>query len=265
MRARVLTAMLMAAIVIGVLLRLPPTAGDVLVTLVILLGALEWSALLRTAASLKAAFVAVVALCLWMVWPLTSSAATLQPLLWLTLLWWLSALLWILFAPQRAPRVAVAAAGILTLVPAWAAILVLRNGRPDGGTWTLFGLAMIVAADTGAFFVGRSFGRLRLARQVSPGKTWEGVIGGVSLTALVGVAGARFFDLDPIAFLPVALAVAAFAVVGDLMESLIKRSAGVKDSGTLVPGHGGVLDRIDSLTAAAPVLLLGLHWFGVYP
>ena len=264
MRARVLTAALMAAIVIGVLLRLPPSAGDVLVTLVMLLGALEWSALLRAAAPLKATYVAMVALCLWLIWPLTSSAAALQPLLWLALLWWLVALAWIMFAPQRAPRVAMAAAGLLALVPAWAAIIVLRNGRPDGGTWTLFGLAMIVAADTGAFFAGRRFGRLRLAARVSPGKTWEGVIGGVLLTALVGVLGSRVLHVDALTFLPVALAVAAFAVIGDLIESLIKRSAGVKDSGTLVPGHGGVLDRIDSLTAAAPILLLGLYWLGVY-
>ncbi len=126
---------------------------------------------------------------------------------------------------------------------------------------------LVWAADIGAFFVGRKFGRLRLAPHVSPGKTWEGVLGGMIASAIVAVLGswwfARTFPIPLAQFLPLCLAVVAFSIVGDLTESLLKRFAGVKDSGSLFPGHGGVMDRIDSVTGAAPVLLLGLLMLGI--
>jgi phosphatidate cytidylyltransferase len=110
---------------------------------------------------------------------------------------------------------------------------------------------------------GRSFGRVRLAPRVSPGKTWEGALGGFALALLVGLWGAAWFGYPAGTFVGVCAAAAAFSVVGDLTESMLKRHAGIKDSGSLFPGHGGVLDRIDSVTAGAPVLLLGLGQFGV--
>jgi phosphatidate cytidylyltransferase len=123
-------------------------------------------------------------------------------------------------------------------------------------------LSLVAAADIGAYFTGRRFGRTKLAPQVSPGKTWEGVLGGavaVSVVALLWI----WMGLFAWRFLVVALAVFAASVVGDLTESLFKRGAGLKDSGSILPGHGGILDRIDSLTAAAPVYVLGLHWIGI--
>jgi phosphatidate cytidylyltransferase len=113
------------------------------------------------------------------------------------------------------------------------------------------------------FFAGRRFGRLRLAPAVSPGKTWEGVLGGFAASALLAIAGSEWFGVPVPAFLPLCLAAVAFSVIGDLTESLLKRFAGLKDSGTLFPGHGGVMDRIDSVTGAAPVLLFGLTVLGV--
>jgi phosphatidate cytidylyltransferase len=121
-------------------------------------------------------------------------------------------------------------------------------------------LLLVGAADIGAFFAGRTFGRLKLAPRVSPAKTWEGVLGGLAAAALVAAAGARLFDLPRVAFLSLCLGVALISVVGDLTESMFKRHAGLKDSGSVFPGHGGVLDRIDSVTAAAPLFLLGLRW-----
>jgi len=118
-------------------------------------------------------------------------------------------------------------------------------------------------ADIGAFFSGRMFGRLRLAPEVSPGKTWEGLLGGVTVSALVAIIGSRWFQVPLAVFLPLCLAAVGFSVVGDLTESLLKRFAGMKDSGSIFPGHGGVMDRIDSITGAAPVLLLGLSLLGV--
>jgi phosphatidate cytidylyltransferase len=139
----------------------------------------------------------------------------------------------------------------------------LRLALPHGAQWVLFALVLVWVADIGAFFFGRRFGRVRLAPEVSPGKTWEGVLGGIALSALVAIAGSLWFHVPLAAFLPLCLTAVAFSIIGDLTESLLKRFAGVKDSGRVFPGHGGVMDRIDSLTGAAPVLLLGLTLLGV--
>jgi len=168
-----------------------------------------------------------------------------------------------MFAPRRVSPWAAAAAGVLALVPSWLALVRLRLTLPDGAQWVLFALVLVWVADIGAFFFGRLFGRIRLAPTVSPGKTWEGLLGGVAVSMLVAIIGSRWFQVPLAAFLPLCLAAVGFSVVGDLTESLLKRSAGVKDSGSVFPGHGGVMDRIDSITGAAPVLLLGLSLLGV--
>jgi phosphatidate cytidylyltransferase len=179
------------------------------------------------------------------------------------LIWWIAALAWIVLAPQRVSRWTAGVAGILALVPAWLALVQLRLSEPSGAQWMLFALVLVWVADIGAFFCGRSFGRRRLAPQVSPGKTWEGVWGAFAVSVLVAIAGGRWFQVPLAVFVPLCLTAVAFSIVGDLTESLLKRYAGVKDSGSIFPGHGGVMDRIDSLTGAAPVLLLGLTVLGV--
>jgi phosphatidate cytidylyltransferase len=121
----------------------------------------------------------------------------------------------------------------------------------------------VFAADIGAYFAGHRFGRVKLAPQVSPGKTWEGLIGGVLLAALTSGAGGLLVGLPPGVMVPVGLGVSALSVVGDLTESMFKRSVGAKDSGHLIPGHGGVLDRIDGITAAMPFFALALSWLGL--
>jgi phosphatidate cytidylyltransferase len=170
-----------------------------------------------------------------------------------------------MFAPRLVSSSAAAIAGILALVPAWLALAKMRGDSQVGAEWVLFTLVLVQVADIGAFFVGRRFGRHRLAPNVSPGKTWEGVIGGLIASALVAVFGSIRFGIPLLQFLPLCLAAVAFSIVGDLTESLLKRFAGLKDSGRLFPGHGGVMDRIDSVTAAAPVLLFGLQFIGGTP
>jgi phosphatidate cytidylyltransferase len=124
-------------------------------------------------------------------------------------------------------------------------------------------LGTTFAADIGAYFAGRRFGRVRLAPQVSPGKTWEGLFGGLLLATLTSVGGGLLVGVPPASMIPVGLGVAALSVVGDLTESMFKRSVGAKDSGHLIPGHGGVLDRLDSITAALPLFALALSWLGL--
>ena len=129
----------------------------------------------------------------------------------------------------------------------------------------MFTLILVFAADIGAYFGGRLFGRVKLAPQVSPGKTWEGVLGGMVLSGAWALGGSLWFHLPWVTFVPLCAAAVAFSIVGDLTESMLKRFAGLKDSGSLLPGHGGMMDRIDSITAAAPVLFFGLTLMGVVP
>jgi phosphatidate cytidylyltransferase len=139
----------------------------------------------------------------------------------------------------------------------------MRMDLPRGEEWILFAFMLVWMADIGGYFFGRRLGRTKLAPHVSPGKTWEGALGGLVLSVVVAIAGAVWFALPVERFLPLCLAVVAFSIVGDLTESLLKRYAGMKDSGSVFPGHGGVMDRIDSVTAAAPLLYFGLTTLGV--
>jgi phosphatidate cytidylyltransferase len=196
-------------------------------------------------------------------------------LLILTCLWWLLVLNWIRtypdgFGEDNPPRWVKAGAGLLVIPGTIAAVMLLHGAEgPEhhGPLRLLFAFFLVWAADVGAYFAGRAFGRRKLAPKVSPGKTWEGVYGGVALALVVAaIAGTWLFELQGVRWLPFLLlcvAVVLYSIVGDLGESLLKREAGAKDSGTLLPGHGGLLDRIDSLLAALPAMALGLRWLGL--
>ncbi|HET8552018.1 MAG TPA: phosphatidate cytidylyltransferase [Gammaproteobacteria bacterium] len=147
--------------------------------------------------------------------------------------------------------------GLLTLVPAWEAVVGLR-GMADGTARLFFLLLLIWVADSGAYAAGRLWGRRRLAPRISPGKTWEGVAGGLISAAIAGVGGGLYFGWPLQYFVPICILTAIFSIIGDLSESLFKRLIGIKDSGNIFPGHGGVLDRFDSLSAAAPVFYVCL-------
>jgi phosphatidate cytidylyltransferase len=193
-----------------------------------------------------------------------------------TCFWWLVMLRWIAIYPRgfgatHPPRWVKAGAGLMVVAGTIAAVTLLHGAPapPDapghfGSLRLLFALALIWAADVGAYFAGRAMGRHKLAPLVSPGKTWEGVGGGLALSLVIAlVAGVWLFHLTATAWLPFLLlcvAVVLFSIVGDLGESLLKRQAGAKDSGTILPGHGGMLDRVDSLLAALPALAVGLKW-----
>ena len=263
LRKRIITAVVLAVLFLGVLLFLPPFATVLVLTALVLAGAREWSAFLRpSATSMRVGYVVLVAALLPAAWYATSGSDVRQLILVLALVWWLVALGWIIFAPHNVTSWSAGVAGLLALVPAWLALLWLLD-LPHGAQWVLFTLLLVWSADIGAYFAGHRFGRTRLAPEVSPGKTWEGVIGGVALSAVVAVVGSAWFALALHTFVPLCLAAVGFSIVGDLTESLLKRFAGVKDSGTLFPGHGGVMDRIDSVTSAAPVLFFGLTMLGV--
>ena len=264
MGTRILTALVLASVLIGVVLFGPAWAGRTLFGLFIAGGAWEWSAFLgATTRAARLAFVLLVALAASGARVLLADVGGFTLLMQLSACWWVGALLWMWVAPQRMSAWSTALAGVLVLAPTWVALTRMVEMWPRGSQWALFVLAVAFAADTGAYFAGRAFGRVKLAPQISPGKTWEGVLGGMAVAAAAGFAGSRWFGLPPGRFLPLCLVGAAFSVVGDLTESMFKRANGLKDSGRLFPGHGGVLDRVDSVLAAAPIMSLGLLWLGV--
>ncbi|HDJ86539.1 MAG TPA: phosphatidate cytidylyltransferase [Chromatiales bacterium] len=239
----------------------------------VLAGAWEWSGLTNLGGRLGRIFyVMLVSLALLGGWWLVQRRAGTMGVLIVALAWWSAvAMALIRYRPYarrdgrtRPGRAAASAlAGILTLVPAWTALVALHHSGSDGPEWLLYLLGLVWVADSGAYFVGRRRGRVKLAPRLSPGKTREGLYGALIASAAFAAAGAAAFGLSPreaLVFTGLSLVTVLYSVVGDLFESMIKRRAGVKDSGSLLPGHGGVLDRVDSLSAAAPIFLLGLLW-----
>ncbi|KPK53661.1 MAG: hypothetical protein AMJ63_05655 [Myxococcales bacterium SG8_38_1] len=259
LKERVITALIAVAVLLLVLFVLPQTAAQIVIGLLILAGAWEWSGFLGSrSTALRAGYVILIAVLMglnsWL-------APHINGLLFqVALVWWVCALVWTFFYPTPIPAAVRWIAGVLVLLPLYNALIVLYLASPA----VLLGALLIVwAADTGAFVAGKLFGRVKLAPQISPGKTWEGVIGGLLTVAVLAAAGGWFFDVRIDVLVPFCLAIACASVVGDLTVSMFKRTSGLKDSGTLFPGHGGVLDRVDSVAAAAPLFALGIGWTGL--
>jgi phosphatidate cytidylyltransferase len=277
---RIASAVVLAPLAIASLLWLPTHWLALVLAVVMMAGLWEWtllagidSPLARTAYLLANALVMAA-----LAWGSRGSQDELAPLKAVCVLgaaWWLVVPLWLgrfefASAPSALSRAAKLLAGSLSVIPAWCAAVYLHHQGPPkaawdlfpltlGARWTLFAVAIIWAADTGAYFVGSRFGKRKLAPRISPGKSWEGLFGGLAASALLAVAcmpGLHVAWPKLPQFLVLVVATVAISVVGDLFESLFKRHAGVKDSSDLIPGHGGILDRIDSLLAALPVFVV---------
>ena len=266
LRARIATALLLAAVVIVVLVYLPPSVAAVLISVAVFFAGWEWAgfAKLRSVAA-RLAYASAIVIVLAAAEMLARDPAWLLLLLRAAALWWLVAFAWLALRARAGGPVAAGIVGFLVLVPAGLGLGHLVELRPNGQLLLLYLLVLIAAADVGAYFGGRTWGRRKLAPHVSPGKTWEGFACGMLAASAVGVLGTLLFEVPFWPWLFLCVLVALVSVVGDLTESMFKRHVGLKDSGTLLPGHGGVLDRIDSLTAAAPTFLLGLLVLGMQP
>lgn len=280
-RTRVLTALAMTPFAIAGILLLPTPWLAAVSAVLFLVGLWEWFKLAEIDDSLARTVLLVANLLLMvaLAWgsrtPSGGSLVLFELAVVIGVLWWLLACLWLKhyeFASDHDThaRAFKLAASTLAVVPAWCALALLHASEPNGHRWLLVALAVVWAGDTGAYFVGRRYGGKwfkghRLAPRISPNKSVEGLLGGIACALPVGLLVAWFAGATPAQLPWVALVVlltVLASVVGDLFESLLKRHIGVKDSGDLLPGHGGVLDRIDAVLAALPVFALGKLWLG---
>ncbi len=276
LKQRVITALILAPLILALIFLATSPVFAGLLGVVFLLGLWEWTRMAGVRGrGLRALCLVACAIVFALLWQVCRS-----PWWWLPvtagLAWWLLVLVWLRnnrwgSEPTSAHALVKLVAGVLVVVPAWCALVVMHGdmaGHTDGRGhwWVLFFACIVVAADIGAYSAGRRWGRVKLAPRLSPGKTREGVYGALVSSGVVGLVGGWLLDVPPArlpAIVALALLTVLFSVVGDLFESLIKRHAGVKDSGALFPGHGGVFDRMDSIVAALPVFVLGRFLLGL--
>jgi phosphatidate cytidylyltransferase len=258
--SRVLTAMLLLMVFVPAVLWAPAWLWAILMAAVIGMAAYEWARLSHfptLAARAYTVLLALGALTLPRVldanWPMFQTGLIVVAIAF----WLLVAPLWLLARWRGEQRVVRAVVGGVLLLPTWAALLYLHARGPG----VLLGVMAIVwIADTAAYLTGRRFGRHKLAPAISPGKTWEGVAGAIAALALYASALSLLAGMPLLSLVFAVSGLLYMSVLGDLFESWIKRVSGMKDSGTVLPGHGGVLDRIDALTSTLPIATGLLMW-----
>ncbi|QJQ95035.1 MULTISPECIES: phosphatidate cytidylyltransferase [Halomonadaceae] len=263
LRQRIITALWLAPLTLIGLFVLEGGAFALFTGLVVVLGAWEWANLAGIEAPrLRLGYALGLAALMLSMW-LSGAALSIWPL-WLAVLVWLCNLYWVVHYPDRQTQwgasVRRLALGVAVLLPCWVGFQWLRG---SGAEWLLFVLLLVWSADSGAYFAGRAYGKRKLAPRVSPGKSMEGVVGGLVAVTLLALIFGVWQNLgvgQGLALVVITWIVTLASVLGDLFESMLKRFRGIKDSSALLPGHGGVLDRIDSLTAAIPLFALLTLW-----
>ncbi|MBK1720926.1 phosphatidate cytidylyltransferase [Thiocystis violacea] len=265
LRRRAITAFSLGPLVIAAVLLLPTPGFALFLSVVLLIAAWEWCGLSGiTRVVHRIAYSGVVAVCLAILWLAPDWQLALMAV---SAIWWFAQAVRLMRTREVSvvvePRPWQLLVGLLVLLAPWAALMSLHRMPAIGPGLVLFLLVLIWTADSLAYFVGKRWGRAKLAPAVSPGKTRVGVYGALAGAGLCGLLFSWVLSLDlphTLLALMVCGVAALISVVGDLYESLLKRQRNLKDSSQLLPGHGGLLDRIDSLTAAAPVFALGMAW-----
>lgn len=271
LRARILTAVILLAGLLAAMFWLPVIGWIVLVGVLLAVAAWEWAGLARTGRLVQGVYaVAIAGAGIWAGLNVGVESGWVFGRSWIfiaaAVFWVVLAPLWLWGRPAFATPAIPLLAGVVVLVPNAAAMVALRGHSP---VLLLAVMAVVWISDTAAYFAGHRFGRRKLAPAISPGKTWEGVYGALAAVTVyamgwIAIAGGtlptplRQAALGELWFVLLLLGLAAAGIVGDLLESQMKRQAGVKDSGTVLPGHGGVLDRIDALLPVLPMAALVL-------
>ncbi len=263
LKQRIATALILIPLVIWGIFSLSDTGFAALLGGFVMLGAWEWTRICEIKNTvLRIIYLLVFSCCMYFLWK-SNDPDLIRLVLQLSITWWVVAI-WLLLAYSRGrdvlrgQRIIKALTGFVLLLPAFAALVSLRSDSDFGPAYVMLLLLLIWTADSAAYFSGRKFGRNKLLPKVSPGKSWEGVFGALIASILLAVVAAFYFELPLLNFVFLSIVITAISIVGDLTESLFKRQVNIKDSGVLLPGHGGMLDRIDSLTSAAPFFLAGM-------
>lgn len=274
LKLRIITALVLVPLMIWVIFGLELPYMAIALGVIAVLAAWEWSRLAQLESMiLRGLFCVLVGASLWLVWRQNLNEAVIRQLLMVSVLWWVMSFAWLahpgsMKGPSAAVTVIKLMVGLVVLVPMWAAMVYLHE-LSDQGAWALLYIfALNWVADSGAYFTGKAWGRRKLAPSISPGKTIEGALGAVALAVPYIVVCAWLFGLDRpdfIKFVVISILLVPVSIAGDLFESLLKRQSGIKDSGNILPGHGGILDRIDSLTSTVPLFLAALLYFSVTP
>ena len=271
LRSRIITALILAPLAILAVLKLPSMAFALLFGLVLCYGIWEWTRVIGVHNQGLRIFVValnggLMAALLWL-----NLGHWLLPIAWIGVAWWCLAVFWLRsyeFGAEPTTRnlEIKLLVGSVMVVPAWVSAWLIHRSPNDGPWWTLFVLMLIWVADISAYFAGRRFGKHKLAPRISPGKTREGVYGALAGTVLFTAIAGWVIEPIPVGhglLILLATVTVLFSIVGDLFESLIKRQSHLKDSGSLLPGHGGMLDRIDSVLAALPIFVCGRYLIGL--
>ncbi|GAA6134417.1 phosphatidate cytidylyltransferase [Oceaniserpentilla sp. 4NH20-0058] len=273
LKLRILTALVLAPLMIGGVFFLPLEQFKLFIGFIVTVGAWEWANL--SGIKIQVGRVAYAGLLAGLIYAVELSDMVQEvELLYAAFIWWLVAFLLVAVHPKLkaywSSSVVRMVMGLFILIPMWVGFVQIKS-YPFNDYLIMFVMLVVWGADVGAYFAGRIFGKRKLAVTVSPGKTWEGVFGGLMVTILIAFAGGRLLEHATemtlngsqwLLLVAITLCITAVSIVGDLIESMIKRHRQIKDSSNLLPGHGGIMDRIDSMTAALPMFALALSLFG---
>ncbi|MCF6807310.1 phosphatidate cytidylyltransferase [Thiotrichales bacterium 19S9-12] len=265
MKQRIITGVVLGLVALLAILTFPIYLFELVIGCVLLLAAYEWAgSFLGLKGILKYFYVLCIAIGALIIW---SFPDTFQWVLVIAALWWLIALLLIkLYSSgmiNKIHQVLKIMMGFLVILPAWVGVIILKS---ENEMLLIFVLLAVVLADSGAYFIGRLYGKHKLAPSISPKKTWEGLLGGICFSVVGSLVFSFALNLSSLhelgVFVSLAVLIVLFALLGDLFESMIKREVGIKDSGNILPGHGGILDRLDSVFVALPLFIFCANLFG---
>ena len=272
LKQRILTALVLASLTLWALFGLPDSLLLGVFAIMLLAGAWEWSRLAELHGRIEQlGYLMVLFAAMWFAKWLVDSYSDIVPVILISAVFaWFLILYWLAMYERGRLRVHLSKASRVmlgVLLPlTFLSIAFILTGMENDRIYILLMFILIWGADTAAYFSGRAFGKNKLAPSISPGKTWEGVAGALLMTVVIACVAWWLLNYS-LVMLPklivFSLLVVCLSIVGDLFESLLKRQVGVKDSSNLLPGHGGVLDRIDSMIAASPVFALGLYLLGM--
>ncbi len=268
LRTRIITALVLVAGFVPALFKLPNTYWAIAMLVVSLFALYEWANMIKLTAMQAKVYLGIALLVGLIIVPMIEQHGFHLFFFKSLMVFFIATLFWVLIVPFWLAKkwlirhkLLMAIVGLILMVPLWLALICSKGADP----WLLLCLlATIWIADSAAYFAGKNFGKHKLAPSISPGKTWEGVLGALIAVSIFGIILYLGFNINTLAIFPALWIITGFGVIGDLFESMIKRQANIKDSGDLLPGHGGILDRIDGIIPSLPIAIMMIYAYNYF-